>query len=254
MFKRLGNLIRGFFALFVGDLERQNPEALLEVEKENLRTQIAKYNRGLAAHAALCERLIGQVKRQEKEHTQLKAKITAHLRAGNQDAAGQYALRFQEVTRDLTENRAQLDDAEKTYKELTRARDTAVEAARAKLQSLKQSISDMKVKQATAELNEMASGMISEIGGAGDTLNRLEEMVNEERDRAAGRARVASDALEMKEINLQEVERDAMAQMALADFAAAEGISLGADDAAPVADEPAAEDGGKSMGPVAGTE
>ena len=42
MFKRLGNLIRGFFGLFISGLERKNPEALLEVEKENLRKQIAK--------------------------------------------------------------------------------------------------------------------------------------------------------------------------------------------------------------------
>src|SRR6201993_2123924 len=58
MFKRLANLIRGFFGLFVSGLERQNPEALLEVETENLRMQIAQYNQGLASHAGLCERLM----------------------------------------------------------------------------------------------------------------------------------------------------------------------------------------------------
>ena len=52
MFKRIGNLIRGFFGLFVTGLEKQNPEALLNVEKENLRKQISEYNKGLAAHAA----------------------------------------------------------------------------------------------------------------------------------------------------------------------------------------------------------
>ena len=35
----------------------------------------------------------------------------------------------------------------------------------------------------------MASGMISAIGGSGDTLNRLHDMVEEEREKAAGRAR-----------------------------------------------------------------
>jgi len=55
MFKRLSNLIRGFFSLFVSGLEKKSPEALLEVEKENLREQISKYNKGLAAHAGLCE-------------------------------------------------------------------------------------------------------------------------------------------------------------------------------------------------------
>jgi hypothetical protein len=31
MFKRLGNLLRGFGALFVSGMEQRNPEALLEL-------------------------------------------------------------------------------------------------------------------------------------------------------------------------------------------------------------------------------
>ena len=42
MFKRLGNIIKGFFLRLIGKAERANPEALLEVEKENLRKQICK--------------------------------------------------------------------------------------------------------------------------------------------------------------------------------------------------------------------
>ena len=61
MFRRIANLFRGFLGLFISGLDRQNPEALLEVEKENIRKQIANYNQGLAAHAGLCERLMSQV-------------------------------------------------------------------------------------------------------------------------------------------------------------------------------------------------
>ena len=86
MFERLANLIRGFFGLFISGLERQNPEALLEVETENLRKQIAQYNQGLASHAGLCERLISQVKLLETEQRDLRAKTTANLRAGNRDS------------------------------------------------------------------------------------------------------------------------------------------------------------------------
>ena len=39
MFKRISNLFKGFIGLFISDIERKNPEALLELEKENLRTQ-----------------------------------------------------------------------------------------------------------------------------------------------------------------------------------------------------------------------
>src|SRR3979409_2413552 len=129
MFRRLANLIRGFFSLFISGMERKNPEALLEVEKENLRKQIANYNQGLAAHAGLCERLMTQVKKLESDERELRAKATANLRAGNRDAASQYALRLQTVQRELAENRTQLGQAETTYKELIKARDVSVKAA-----------------------------------------------------------------------------------------------------------------------------
>ncbi len=52
MFRRCRNPSSGgFLGLFVSGLEKANPEALLEVEKENLRKQIANHNQGLASHA-----------------------------------------------------------------------------------------------------------------------------------------------------------------------------------------------------------
>lgn len=247
LLSRISNLVRGFLSLFVGGLEKANPEALLEVEKENLRKQIAQYNQGLASHAGMCERLISQVKRLETEERELRAQAGAQLRAGNRDAAGQYALRLQTIQRELGENRKQLADAEKTYQELIRAREVSIKAAQKKIEELKYALSDLKIKRATAELAEMASGMISSIGGSGDTLDRLHNMVEEERELAAGKARVARDSLDLSGVQLKEAEQKAFEEQALADFAAAEGIAL----------EPKATEGGsgigpsKSMGPVA---
>ncbi len=244
MVTRIINLLKGFMSLFISGIEKKNPEALLALEKENLREQIAKYNQGLASHAGLCERLMSQVKKLETEERDLRAKTGANLRAGNREAAGQYAVRLQTVQRELSENRAQLEQAEETYKNLLKARDVAVNAARAKIENLKASITDMKMKQAMAELTEMSAGMVSAIGGAGDTLDRLTEMVHEERDKAAGRARVARDAIDFSEVNLKEAEQKALADQALADFAAQEGIALETpDSAAPAPTE-------KSMGPA----
>ncbi len=226
MFRRLSNIMKGFLSLFVSGIERRNPEALLEVEKENLRKQIGQYNQGLASHAGMCERLMSQVKKLEVEERDLRAKASAHLRAGNKGAAGQYALRLQTVTRELEENRTQLQQAEATYKDLVKARDVSITAAQAKIQSLKSGIEDMKMKRAMAEMSEMASGMIGEIGGGGDTLNRLHEMVEDERTKAAGRARVARDSMDMGQIKVQEAEQEALADQALAEFAAKEGIVM----------------------------
>jgi phage shock protein A len=247
MFSRIANLFRGFLSLFVSGMEKRNPEALLEVEKENLRNQIAQYNQGLAAHAGLAERLMTQVKRGEREEQELRARVTANLRAGNKDLAGQLALQLQTVTRELETNREQAKQADETYKNLVRARDTSINAARQKIEQLRFSLSDLKVKKATAELTEMASGMIASIGGSGDTLNRLHDMVEEEREKAAGRARVAKDSLDTSQIDMKESEQKALADQALADFAAKEGIAFeGAAPAAGPASESAAV---KSMGP-----
>lgn len=228
MWRRFANLIRGFFGLFISGLEKQNPEALLEVETENLRKQIAQYNQGLASHAGLCESLMAQIRKLEAEQRDLRAKTSANLRAGNRDAAGQYALRLQTVERELEENRRQLEQAETTYKDLLKARDVAVSSARAKIEALRSGISDLKMKRAMAELTEMASGMISSIGGSGDTLDRLQTMVEEERTKAAGRARVARDSMDMSAVQVKEAEQSALAEQALADFAAKEGIALDA--------------------------
>jgi hypothetical protein len=51
-------------------------------------------------------------------------------------------------------------------------------------------------------------------------------MVEEERTRSAGRARVAKDSIDMSTVEVQEAEMTALADQALAEFAAREGISL----------------------------
>lgn len=251
MFKRIANIFKGIFLRLIGKAEAANPEALLEVEKENLRKQISEFNKGLATHAALVERLMSRAKKLDAEEDELRAKTTANLKAGNRAAAGQLALKLKTVDKEHDEVASQLEDAEKRYKELVRARDISVKEAKAKIESLRRGIDDMKVQRAMADLNEMASGMVTEIGGAGETLNRLEEVVEEERTRAAGRARVARDSMDMTDIEMQEAEQGALEEMALAEFAASAGIEIAGDEAAPPETSGSTEEGNKSstMGP-----
>ena len=248
MFKRIANLFRGFIGLFVSGMEKRAPEALLEVEKENLRKQIAKYNQGLAAHAGLCENLMSQIRRLEAQERDLRAKASANLRAGNGEAAGRYALELQNVQRELTDNRTQLGQAETTSTELISARDVSVKAARDKIESLRRGLDDLKVQKAQAELSEMASGMINSIGGSGDTLNRLHEMVEQERSQAAGRARIARDSIDTTDFKMKESEQKALEAQALADFAAREGMSVPSVPGAITPEAPAA-DAARKMGP-----
>ncbi len=226
MWRRISNLIRGFMSLFISGIERENPRALIEAEKENLRRQIARFNDNLATHAGFCERLLRQVKNLEAQERDLTAKAAANLKVGNRAAAGQYALQLKTVKEQLEENRTQLVAAEETYKKLVQARDVSVKEAQAKIESLKRLLSETEMLEAQAELQEMAKGMISTIGGSGDTLARVEEYITERRDKAAGRARVAASTIDTSQVQLKEGEQEALADQALTEFAAAYGLEM----------------------------
>jgi len=118
--------------------EGWNPEALLEVEKEDLRKWISNENQGLAAHAGLCERLMTQARKLEGLEREQRAEVAASLRAGNREAARNHALSLQTVQAELTENRGRLEQAEATYKELIRERDVSIRALRPSLNDFKQ--------------------------------------------------------------------------------------------------------------------
>ncbi|HJY84481.1 MAG TPA: PspA/IM30 family protein [Candidatus Binatia bacterium] len=251
MFGRLRTLLRGFLSLFITGLEKANPKILIEAERENLRHQIARFNENLASHAGFCERLMRQIKAQEAQERELAAKVAAHLKAGNREPAGQYALQLKNLKEQLEENRGQLEDAEKTYQNLIRAREVSVREATEKIEKLKRLISETEMLEAQAELQEMAAGMIGSIGGAGDTLNRVEEYLNERRDQAAGRARVATGTLDMTDISIKEEEQQALAEQALAEFTSAYGLEMPpAATATPAAPASATPAPAKEMGPT----
>ena len=247
MWRRIQNLIKGFLSLFISGIERENPRALIEAEKENLRKQIARFNDSLATHAGFCERLMRQVKNLEAQERDLTAKAAANLKVGNRAAAGQYALQLKTVKEQLDENRTQLQAAEDTYKKLVSSRDVAVHDAQAKIESLKRMLTETEMLEAQAELQEMAQGMISSIGSSGDTMNRLDEYLTERRDKAAGRARVAASTIDTSQVKLMAAEQEALADQALTEFAAANGLEM---PAAPAEEKAAAMPPAKDMGPA----
>ena len=252
MFQRLANLVKGFLSLFISGLEKANPKALIEAEKENLRQQIARFNDSLASQAGFVERLLRQVKKLEAQETELAAKAAANLKVGNREAAGQYALQLRTVKEQLDENRAQLETAEQTYQKLVKTRNVAVKDAQGKIESLKRMLTETEMLEAQAELQEMAQGMITTIGGSGDTLSRVEEYLSERRDKAAGKARVAASAIDTAEVELKEAEQEALADQALAEFAAAYGLEM--PGAAPAALDTESKPVAKDMGPAVETQ
>lgn len=252
MFKRLMNMIRGFFSLFISGLEKDNPEALIEAEKENLRNQIGKFNENLANAAAFVERLKRTTKQDQIKEKELSAKIKANVSVGNNQVAGQLALQYQDLKARLNDNLQQLEMAEANYKKLESTRDASVREAEKKLMKLQNKLSEAQMYEAQAELQEMASGMITSIGAGGDNLDRVSAMIEERRDKAAGRARVAGgNILEDNSGLVKQAEMDALGNAALAEFMTMNDMAGGAAEPILPDSVEAAPDGAqRNMGPM----
>ena len=214
------NWIRGFFGLFIKGLEQDKPEYLIEAQKENLRTQVQKYNENLANAAAFVERLKRITKADQQKEQELSTKIKANLSVGNNQVAGQLALQYKELKARMTENAQQLEMAENNYTKLERTRDTAIREAENKLMKLQNKLSEAQMYEAQASLQEMAKGMTTSIGNDMN-FDHVTEAIEERRDKALGRARVAGGGmLEDNSGLVKQAEMDALGNAALAEFMA----------------------------------
>ena len=216
--RRVMNLWRAVVGSELTQLEVKNAEALLEVEREQLRGKIAQYNLGLAGYAAISEKLKTDIQRLSQERIQLAPKLRARLSANDRVGASRLALRIEVIEELITKQQTQRDETELTYRELVRAREVALVAARDRMDTLKRDIGDLRVQESLADLTEMAAGMQGTIGLSDGTLERVQEGVNDKRNLAAGRARVARDAIDTTEVHARESEHAALAEAALQRF------------------------------------
>lgn len=217
LFVRTWNVVHGLLSRLVSIFERRNPEALLEREQERFRGLIGQFNQGLVTHATLAERLKSAVSANETKAAQTMTKVQALLRAGDSKAAGRHALELQQLEAALASDHEKLDEAEAKYRYLVQARDTAVSETKRRMEQLRWQIGDLKVNRAMADLENMAAAMVGGITDPGDGLNRLQEMVSEENDKAKASARVANANFTATDYAAREAEQDALAAQALDD-------------------------------------
>ncbi len=216
--RRISKLFRAMAGQALGEREVDHAEGLLQVEREELHEQVAQFNRGLAHHAALCVRLETELTRLRKGARSLEARVRGALEAGDRDGAGRLALQLEELGERADQRAAQLEKAEATYEELVRERSCAVDAARARIEALKETIGECRTQTALAELAELSAGLHGAIGMADGDFEQLRRRIEDRRDEAAGRIRVARDAVDRSELRASEAERTALAAGALERF------------------------------------
>lgn len=205
--KRLLRLIKAWFNRFLGKAEAASPRALVEQAKEDLRQNIAKLNSEAAVIAGQLSQLEEQDKKDDKEAASLKAKAQQCVKAGNEEAAKKFALRYKQNRERNVEVEQQIEEIREQYQQLIDASHKATADANDKIRSIEASLDSAERHEALASVKEMASSAVSSIGGAGDSLNRLEESVSKRKAEAIGRSRVA-DSMKGQTVGGDDLEID----------------------------------------------
>ena len=224
MFARIGRLFRGFLGLFISGLEEANPEALMEAARQEFRDRMAQYNLALARMGGVAERLKSQVTMKMSRVQDLERRILANHRAGNMELAGALARELQELKADLETDSQELKDSEEAYQANLRQAKLAQREFEDKVRRLEKQLSQVKVKEAQAEAAAALSSVAFKVGDLGDTMKRVDEILQKRYEVSAGKARLAKDMVDMEAIQEKENERKALEQVALAEFLASQGI------------------------------
>lgn len=224
MFARIGRLFRGFLGLFISGIEEANPEALMEAARQEFRNRMAQYNLALAKMAGVAERLKGQVNAKATRAQELERRILANHRAGNMDLAGTLARELQELKADLGVDSAELKETEEAYDANLRQAKLAQREFEDKVRRLEKQLSQVKIKEAQAEAASALSSVAFKVGDLGDTMKRVDEVLQKRYEVSAGKARLAKDMVDMESVQEKENERKALEQVALAEFLAGQGI------------------------------
>jgi len=151
--KRLKKAVRNFFGF---ETPEADPESVLEAGRQKLAGEMARYNQSLAASISLCEVLRGQIRTLESREETFRSALDQQLRSGaDEETGGETALRWENIRRELAALRPQLEEAEATCKQITAAREAALDTARKQLEELKGTLDAARIHQALTEIERL---------------------------------------------------------------------------------------------------
>src|SRR5882757_4936103 len=133
-----------------------DPIAQMQYEYDSAVAQLGEGKRGLEQYRALVERVSRQVTENRAQVNNLEAKVKLYLQNGDRDTAGKFALELQKAKKQLEENEAQ----EKLHEEAYNNNVLKIKNAMNKIGSVKEKIqkydADLKMSRAEAEMADLA--------------------------------------------------------------------------------------------------
>jgi phage shock protein A len=110
-FSRLGNLWSGFLSLFVGNLEKDNPEAVYEAAINARKKQYAELKKAVSGIIVLRNKLSAELDEKQKQAADIELQIAAAVEAEEDDVALVLLQRKEELTTRVAQIDGELEGA-----------------------------------------------------------------------------------------------------------------------------------------------
>ena len=229
----------------------EDPRLILEQNIRELNDQVPKMNENIATVKANVVLLQKEVRRTEREVTDVTSKIKASISAGRDDLAERYAMQLEKGRDTLDRTKEQLKYASAAYdkalqvkKAFMREKDRKIQEAKEALRAHERSKWQSKVADAMEQF---------EVGGLDQTHDEMIQRVNEEAARNEARIEMALDSFDVEALRIEEDAENIRASEIVKQFKLEMGVGggdEGAKSSTPAVELPEqeAEQGAKTIG------
>ena len=213
---------------FVSGLEDKYVIELAESQLQRATERLKEGRQGLTTYQALVLKVQQQVDDGRRRVARLTGEIKAHLKAGNEEVAGQLALELGQAKQDVAANEEQLKLHQQAYENNLLKMKSAlkdIETTRTELEKRKAAL---KMERALAEVAEAAGALNTQFDVSSDfgrIMGKLDDQINQSRARSKVASDLSGEGVEKIKAR-QEADR-AMARELLEQFKIEEGLATG---------------------------
>jgi len=227
---RFTRFVKSIFGGAISALE--DPKLILEQNIRELNDQVPKMNENIATVKANVMLLRKEVKKQEKEITDLTSKIKAGIQAGRDDIAERYAVRLEQVREILVTTKEQQKYASAAY-------DKAIQVKKAFMREKEHKIAEAKDALRAHERAKWQAKVADtlesfEVTGIDQTHDEMISRINEETARNEARMEMALDSVDTETMKIEEDAQQIRASELVKQFK----LEMGVGDTSGAREEP----------------
>lgn len=201
LFSRLGQMVRGFFGLFVGNLEEKNPEALFEDIKNQIEKARREAEQQIIEIQTSAEMIKIEMKTAEKNLNAIKSRVESAQRAGDKELLVELLVQEEEYQTVFDTHKATYDNAMEQVNKIRedyKIFESEMNAKLNELRTLKSQAKMANLRENINSVNAQYTSKNSRIGSVNESLDRAREIVNKKTARANAVESLNQDNLDMK--------------------------------------------------------